>query len=197
MKSGWSGESQRHSMAKRGIISTEIRIPTKGIEETNQTFIVTLPEGVYDKNKVRLKAIFKQFGLEFNKKEYFVGKFIWQSPTESVEGKFEKNEQGVTTKATFLLNTGDSFNNVFRPIIKILGGDWCNAEETKNVEKNALYDIVKEELRARNRRWPHSPLLKPMIKEYFTKNNIAFDNKKIIDTEREVWEQADKTLNQN
>ena len=191
MKSGWNGESQRHSMANRGIVSTELRIPAMGIEQGNQTFIVKLPDGVYEKNKVRLKAIFKHFGLVFNKGQYFAGKYIWESANESVEGVFERDESGKTTKAEFILKTGEPFNAVFKPIIKILGGDWVTPEETKKIENKGVSDILKEELRARNQRWSHSPLLKPMIKEYFILNDIPFDDEKIEETQKDIWKQAD------
>jgi hypothetical protein len=155
--------------------------------------------GGYDKNKVAIKTLFKSYGMVFNRGQYMQGKFIWEKNDEKVEAIFTKDDNGVTINARFLINVTPNFENVLKSTFAIIGGQWDVQEKIESSNVNDWKkEMIKEEYRARrgSPKWLHSPLLKPMVKNYL---RVKYNSETVDETEveqiiAEIRQDVDKII---
>lgn len=186
---GWHGEKQAHSLASKGI-KTSNNFNVSG--ETLQKEYVKMSRDVYSKNKVKIKKIYKDKGLEFDKKEYHTNnKFIWENDTERIELVPEENVVTIywqSKEKTELLGE-------LKEKTKELGGVWrakkddkkkdeeARVQEIKKFDGKYLAKFIENEREARHKGFTHCPILKPMIKEY-------------LENREEKYEKSEKTLDE-
>jgi hypothetical protein len=141
---------------------------------------VKLTSEAYSENKAKIKKIFKDEGLIFNRGKYLAdGKFIWENDKQSIE-LIAENENSI------LRWESDDFTSLYEKL-KIyttqLNGEWS----TKKIEPIKLdsdlirYDnkymnkFIQHEKNARVKGFKHCPILKPMIKEYLDNRKEEFN----------------------
>ena len=168
---GWHGEKQAHSLASKGIRSSTINIPAYG--KLNKQF-VKMSREVYSQNKVKIKKLYKEHGLVFDKAQYYKDKFIWENDNEKIELVPEDAVATIYWEG----NEESELLNQLKEKTKELGGIWKVHKEDegkKEAEAEAEFDyfekrsmaiIVENERNARSKGFKHCPILKPMIKDY-------------------------------
>lgn len=138
----------------------------------------------YDKNKVVVKGLFKQHGLTFDRGLMMrETRFIWKNDKQSVEGHFTKDERGNTTLAEFewIGKENTQLKKDLKRTVIILGGEWQERDDTlpesggvEEFDIQMRQKLVIEETNARGRQWTHSPILKPMAKEFLEEREEQF-----------------------
>jgi len=203
MKSkGWRKESQRHQLASRGI-STKEHKPNdnEGIKKDKKIVkLVKLPSAVYSENKIKIKKMFKDEGLIFNKMEYLGnGKFVWENELERIELILEDDNSILKWESG---NETNLYQNLKTYTTKI-GGFWFDDKITRMTTNNDLkrFDnkymnkFIRCERDARIKGFNHCPILIPMIKEYIEERK-EIDGKHIIisDIVKKVNSNVDKNI---
>lgn len=189
MSKGWHGEKQAHSLASKGIRTSK---KCYALGEELQKEYVKMSRDIYSKNKVKIKKLYKERGLEFDKKEYHSNnKFIWENETERIELIPEENVVTIywqSKEKTELLDE-------LKEKTKELGGIWKTKKDDKKKDEEARIQEIKSfdgkyfakfienEREARHKGFSHCPILKPMIKEYLEKRE-------------EKYEKSEKTLDE-
>lgn len=192
----WFKERQKHSLASRGVKTKPIIFQCCG--EQKKIEYVKLISDVYSKNKDKIKKLFKEEGLLFNRGEYLTnGKFVWENNIESIELVMEEDS------AVLRWESGNktTLYEKLKVYTSQLGGIWSTKkiEPTKTKEELDKFDskfmnkFIQHERNARIKGFKHCPILVPMIKEYVEQRK-EYDEKNIsvIEVARKVNEQVDK-----
>jgi len=170
-----------------------------------------LEGALYTTNKVKIKKLFKKYGLKFNQGACLSNNlFLWQREGLQVEGKFTKDDEGVTTRAELVI-TGDERTPEFdelKECVEALGGSWEEVEKEVLKEEHAqemdkeLIDFDKrwnnrmlnEERNARRSKFKHCPILKPLVNQYLSERE-QFKPKKKKNADKiikEIYQVVDK-----
>lgn len=196
---GWHGEKQAHSLASKGI-KTTVNVPAYG--EKLQKEFVKMSRDIYSKNKVKIKKLYKDKGLEFNKQEYHSNnKFIWENDTERVELIPEDN---VVTIYWQSKDKTDLLGEL-KTKTKELGGIWTvqkedkkkdselKEQEIKSFDGKNMAKIIENERNARSKGFEHCPILKPMIRDYLEKREEKYgkSEKTVDEIVKYVYEYID------
>jgi hypothetical protein len=169
-----------------------------------------LKGNIYSENKVKVKKVFKKYKMAFNQGACLSSNlFLWQGEDVAVEGKFVKDEAGVTQSATFII-TGKERTPAFdelKECVEALGGSWSVAaeEEVKAEEEEeadaelVAFDkewknkLLSEERKARSAKFKHCPILRPMVKQFIEEREKRFNIKS--ETVEQIMEQIYKQVN--
>lgn len=197
---GWYGESQKHSMASKGI-RTSVSIPAYGDLVPKKEF-VKMNREVYSKNKAKIKKLYKEHGLVFDKAQYYKDKFIWENDKERVELIPEDNVVTIYWEA----NDKTDLLEELKTKTKELGGIWSVYKEDKEAKKSEAEDefayfekrsmaiLTENERNARSKGFNHCPILKPMIKDYLEVRERKYGktDKTLDEVVEEVYKYVDE-----
>jgi len=201
MSKGWYGESQKHLLASKGIRSST-KIPAYG-EKMNKQF-VKMSRDIYSQNKAKIKKLYKEHGLIFDKAQYYKDKFIWENEKERVELVPEDNV--VTIYWESKDGSDSELLEQLKEKTKELGGIWKevkddskkkekDAEDKFNYfEKRSMAILVENERNARSKGFTHCPILKPMIKDYLEVRERKYGktDKSVDDIVKYVYDYVDE-----
>lgn len=150
-----------------------------------------LPNQLYSDNKVKIKKLYKAHGLKFNQGALHSAQiFLWQGDGQEVEGKFAKDEDGITVHSELVVTAGwrtDLFDEL-KELVEELGGSWAIAEveelqkeedgqkleAIKKFEEAMWNRVLTEERYARRKGREHCPVLKNIITEVLTERHEKF-----------------------
>lgn len=142
-----------------------------------------LEGAVYSEHKLKVKAVFKKYGMKFNQGACLSANlYLWQGEGIQAEGKFTKDDEGVTIRAEIILTAEERVEafDKLREIIEKLGGSWSvaseeevkeesvNQEEEERVKfmKEWKHRLVTEEKNARAKGFKKCPVIVPMINKF-------------------------------
>jgi len=177
---GWHNEPQAHALASKGI-RTSIQINACG-EQLKKEYVI-LDKSAYSDNKVKIKKIFKDMGLEFDKPEYFKSnKFIWKNDKERIE-LINEDDKAVlhweSSEESELLQK-------LKEETEKLDGVWVSKDtdseagkvelgnDLKKFDSRNMSLFIENERNARMRGFKHCPILKAMINEYIENRDKEF-----------------------
>jgi len=178
-----------------------------------QRVVFTLPNQLYSENKVKVKKVMKAHGLAFNQGAlHSANIYLWQGDGEQVEGKFTKDESGLTVHSELVWSGKErsTFLSAFEELVKELGGSWEIVgeeelhkeeadeleEERKNFDKRMWNRLLTEENYSKRKGLEHCPVLKPMITEELTERFKKFGLKDLTawDVLAEVYAMSDSEV---
>jgi hypothetical protein len=151
-----------------------------------------LPDQLYSENKTKVKKVYKTHSLKFNQGALHTAQcFLWQGEGQQVEGKFTKDDNGVTIHSELIV-TADERTDLFddlKEVVEELGGSWeiVGVEELQKEEDAERSEAIKsfesamwnklfhEERTARSKGFEHCPILKGLITSLLTERHEKFE----------------------
>lgn len=150
-----------------------------------------LPNQLYSENKTKIKKVYKEHGLKFNQGAlHSANIFLWQGDGQQVEGRFTKNDDGVTVHSELVVTADERtpFFDDLKELVEELGGSWEISgeeelqkeevderdKEIKKYEFNMYNQLFNEERKARQQGFQHCPVIKPMITKMLEERYVRF-----------------------
>jgi len=172
-----------------------------------------LPNQLYSDNKDKLKKVYKAHGLKFNQGALHTANiFLWQGDGQQVEGKFTKDDSGLTVHSELVVTATERtqlFDDL-KEVVENIAGTWEIVEEEElqkeedaaKVEAIEKFDarmwnrLLTEEKYARRSGHEHCPVLKGMITEELTDRHEKFGLQDLTpwDVLAEVYAMADSEV---
>lgn len=150
-----------------------------------------LDGAVYSEHKLKVKAVFKKYGMKFNQGACLSANlYLWQGEGIQAEGKFTKDDEGVTIRAEIILTAEERVEafDKLREIIEKLGGSWSVASEEEVKEESVKeeedermkflkewkHKLVTEERNARAKGFKKCPIIIPMINKFLEEYKTSY-----------------------
>ena len=174
-----------------------------------------LPNQLYSEHKDKIKKVYKKHLLKFNQGALHSAHiFLWQGDGQKVEGRFTKDDDGITIHSELVITSNDRtplFDDL-KELVEELGGSWKitgeeelhkeevdeRDKEIKAYDSDMFNQLFNDERNARKSGFKHSPVIKPMISKLLQERYDRYDLKELTphDVLAEVYAVVDSEVSE-